>query len=122
MNKSVVRSALLQGTSHNLNPDQSLSQTFHTHHAGRALYTLVRPSSTPGQAPEIKHVTMGEALEKGEVRQLVVEGGWWKASEIPPEDLKDGTDEEKVGCLISEVVVPGTLSEEESNRCGDCES
>lgn len=58
---------------------------------------------------------MGENSEKGEVRQLFVEGGWWKSSEIPGEDLiglnlNDGEDEEEKerrGCLISEVVVPG---------------
>jgi len=47
---------------------------------------------------------MGEDIEKGEVRQLIVEGGWWKASELPEEDLAGG-DREKTGCLISEVVV-----------------
>lgn len=48
----------------------------------------------------------------GEVKQLFVDGGWWKASEIPPEDLasaeQGGADaKERTGCLISEVVVPG---------------
>ena len=47
---------------------------------------------------------MGENVEKGEVRQLIVEGGWWKASELPEEDL-EGDDKERIGCLISEVVV-----------------
>ncbi|KAM0746031.1 hypothetical protein T439DRAFT_330223 [Meredithblackwellia eburnea MCA 4105] len=85
------------------------SVTFHLLHSGRAKYTLVRPSPVPGQAPEEKTVVMGEDTANGEVRQLVVEGGWWKASEIPMMDLeglKDGQGE-KVGCLISEVVVPG---------------
>lgn len=51
---------------------------------------------------------MGSDSSKGEVRQLFVEGGWWKASEIPEEDLKVGEeDKEHTGCLISEVVVPG---------------
>lgn len=53
---------------------------------------------------------MGENTSKGEVRQLFVEGGWWKSSEIPPEDLegtKEGDGGERVGCLISEVVTPG---------------
>lgn len=39
-----------------------------------------------------------------------VPGGWWKASEIPPSDLATlsaGDLGEHVGCLISEVVVPG---------------
>ncbi|KAI5474640.1 DUF985 and Cupin, RmlC-type domain protein [Pseudohyphozyma bogoriensis] len=83
----------------------NLGATFHLHHAGRSKYTLMRPSSTPGEPPEIKHVVMGPNPDKGEVLQLFVEGGWWKASEIPEEDLKG--DEERVGALISEVVVPG---------------
>lgn len=52
---------------------------------------------------------MGEDHANGETRQLVVEGGWWKASEIPPTDLeaaKNGL-ESRIGALISEVVVPG---------------
>lgn len=41
-----------------------------------------------------------------------MDGGWWKASEIPAEDLssaEEGGDDvrERTGCLISEVVVPG---------------
>lgn len=43
--------------------------------------------------------------------QLFVPGGWWKASEIPDEDLK-GSDKERIGCLISEVVVPGWQPEQ----------
>ncbi|GAA5994336.1 Cff1p [Rhodotorula paludigena] len=81
------------------------STTYHTLHQGRARYTLVRPT-TDGSKPEIKHVVMGADSEKGETRQLVVEGGWWKASEVPEEDLKEGKEDE-TGCLISEVVVPG---------------
>ncbi|GAA5914772.1 hypothetical protein JCM6882_002739 [Rhodosporidiobolus microsporus] len=49
---------------------------------------------------------MGADTSKGEVRQLVVEGGWWKASEIPAEDLATG-ENDTTGCLISEVVTPG---------------
>lgn len=46
---------------------------------------------------------MGSDSSRGEVRQLVVEGGWWKASEIPEEDLNDeAADRDKIGCLISE--------------------
>ncbi|GAA5884308.1 hypothetical protein JCM16303_003629 [Sporobolomyces ruberrimus] len=82
------------------------STTYHLHHSGRSLYTLLRPSSTPGQKPEIKQIVVGDDVEKGETRQLIVEGGWWKASELPGEDLEGG-DEERIGCLISEVVVPG---------------
>lgn len=53
---------------------------------------------------------MGSDLTKGEVTQLFVPGGWWKASEIPEEDLslmEGETLRDRVGCLISEVVVPG---------------
>uniref|UniRef100_A0A0K3CEM1 BY PROTMAP: gi/472582553/gb/EMS20231.1/ DUF985 and Cupin, RmlC-type domain protein [Rhodosporidium toruloides NP11] gi/647399127/emb/CDR43612.1/ RHTO0S08e03488g1_1 [Rhodosporidium toruloides] n=1 Tax=Rhodotorula toruloides TaxID=5286 RepID=A0A0K3CEM1_RHOTO len=94
-----------------MHTDVSIAQTFHTLHAGRALYTLVKPlppNSPSGAEPEIKHVVMGSDSSKGEVRQLFVEGGWWKASELPEEDLKAGEgDKEHTGCLISEVVVPG---------------
>lgn len=54
---------------------------------------------------------MGDNLAAGEVRQLLVEGGWWKVSEIPPEDrvaVKEGkADPGRTGALISEVVTPG---------------
>ncbi|GAA6014860.1 hypothetical protein JCM10207_002204 [Rhodosporidiobolus poonsookiae] len=85
------------------------SITFHTLHQGRALYTLVKPlpaDAPAGAQPEIKHVVMGADSSKGEVRQLLVEGGWWKASELPAEDLASN-DPDATGCLISEVVVPG---------------
>ncbi|KAK4703542.1 uncharacterized protein P7C70_g2678, partial [Phenoliferia sp. Uapishka_3] len=82
------------------------SATFHVLHSGRSLYTLMRPSSVAGGPPEIEHAIMGEDHSKGEVRQLFVPGGWWKASEIPAEDLKSG-EKERVGALITEVVVPG---------------
>lgn len=58
---------------------------------------------------------MGANHANGEVLQLFVPGGWWKASEIPEEDLlllgsdsgEVGDRMERIGCLISEVVVPG---------------
>lgn len=56
---------------------------------------------------------MGSNSSLGEVTQLFVPGGWWKASEIPEEDMllleavKDNDLKERIGCLISEVVVPG---------------
>jgi predicted cupin superfamily sugar epimerase len=61
---------------------------------------------------------MGPDPSKGEVTQLFVPGGWWKASEMPKEDLLllDGSDagdlKERIGCLISEVVVPGWTPEQ----------
>ncbi|BGP39202.1 hypothetical protein JCM10450v2_003157 [Rhodotorula kratochvilovae] len=84
----------------------NLSTTYHLLHQGRARYTLLRPAADGKGKPEMKIVVMGADAARGEVRQLVVEGGWWKASEVPEEDLKDG-EEDSTGCLISEVVVPG---------------
>ncbi|GAA5970693.1 hypothetical protein JCM11641_007402 [Rhodosporidiobolus odoratus] len=89
-------------------------QTFHTLYQGRALCTLVNPlpaDAPEGAQPEIKQVVMGADSTKGEVRQLLVEGGWWKASEIPPEDLAAG-DQDSIGCLIFGVVTPGFDFEE----------
>lgn len=83
----------------------NLSATFHLLHSGRSYYTLMRPSPLGApHPPEIKHVTMGHDLARGEVLQLFVEGGWWKASELLEEDVGKG---EEGGALISEVVVPG---------------
>lgn len=78
------------------------SRTMHVLHQGRARYTLI----TPGSPPKFEQVTMGIDNSKGEVRQLMVEGGVWKMSEIPAEDLSRG-DADNVGCLITEVVSPG---------------
>ncbi|KPV77562.1 uncharacterized protein RHOBADRAFT_33711, partial [Rhodotorula graminis WP1] len=80
----------------------------HLHHQGRAAYTLIRPAQegSGGGRVEVRRVTVGSDAARGEVRQLVVEGGWWKASRIPGDDLVEG-DADRVGCLISEVVVPG---------------
>ncbi|KAE8259798.1 hypothetical protein A4X13_0g770 [Tilletia indica] len=89
------------------------SATMHLHHAGRAKYTLIEAFPLPGQRPRIKEVVVGTDSERGEVRQLLVEGGdegWWKMSEILEEDIpKDSEGDEaleRVGCLISEVVIP----------------
>lgn len=87
-----------------------MRQTFHLHHAGRALYTLIQPTAG---IPIVRRVVMGANISKGEVTQLFVPGGWWKASEIPDEDMllldSPCTHDlrERLGCLISEVVVPG---------------
>lgn len=84
------------------------SQTFHIHHSGRSLYTLIKPPSTPDEKPIVKRVIMGSNIAAGELLQLYVPGGWWKASEIPAEDLANASDaQERVGCLISEIVCPG---------------
>ncbi|GAA5843989.1 hypothetical protein JCM9279_003693 [Rhodotorula babjevae] len=91
-----------QGTFH-LNK----STTYHLHHQGRAAYTLIQPARDGASSrPEVRRVVVGSDAARGEVRQLVVEGGWWKASRIPDEDLAAG-ESDRVGCLISEVVVPG---------------
>ncbi|KAH7107790.1 RmlC-like cupin domain-containing protein [Auriculariales sp. MPI-PUGE-AT-0066] len=79
------------------------SLTVHVLHHGRSLYTLIKPGP-PGAAPTIRKVVMGDNAQAGEVRQLVVGGDEWKMSEIPDIDLRSGKD---VGCLITEVVVPG---------------
>lgn len=57
---------------------------------------------------------MGPNSSLGEVTQLFVPGGCWKASVIPEEDMlllaapeEDNDLKERIGCLISEVVVPG---------------
>jgi uncharacterized protein len=111
MNKSAVRLTLpLSSLGEELTRTSRSSrcQTFHLHHAGRAIYTLVNPRTSP---PEIQRVVMGPDSSAGELKQLFVGGGWWKASELLEEDLQAaGEDEEKkekTGCLISEVVVPG---------------
>ncbi|KAK6906501.1 hypothetical protein L486_07756 [Kwoniella mangroviensis CBS 10435] len=93
----------------------NLHSTFHLHHSGRALYTLIKPPSSPSETPTIHRVILGPDVTQGEVTQLFVPGGWWKASEIPDEDLllldapdaKEAKLNERIGCLISEVVVPG---------------
>ena len=96
----------------------NMSSTMHVHHAGRSQYTLIsaQPPLGPGLKDEqgrplTRIVVMGEDITKGEVRQLMVPGGWWKVSEIPPQDLeavKSGqVDPARVGAYISEVVVPG---------------
>ncbi|PRP80598.1 hypothetical protein PROFUN_12360 [Planoprotostelium fungivorum] len=93
------------------------SHTMHLHHCGRTKYTLISALPPLGQGlrssrggPLIKRAVMGEDTSKGEVRQLMVEGGWWKVSEIPKEDreaVREGrADGERVGALISEVVMP----------------
>lgn len=95
-------------------PMQYSTQHFHIHHAGRALYTLIKPPSSADTEPEVYRVVVGPDVLNGELTQLYVPGGWWKASEIPEEDMllldaptADANLREHIGCLISEVVVPG---------------
>jgi predicted cupin superfamily sugar epimerase len=88
-------------------------QIFHILHAGRALYTLISPLHGTTAEPAVHRIVMGPDPTKGEVTQLFVPGGWWKASELPDDDLLllDSADpeglKENIGCLISEIVVPG---------------
>jgi len=75
-------------------------------HQGRAEYTLITP--VPGGSPEIEVKVMGTG--PGEHRQLLVGTGIWKKSRILPGDIalgKSDQDKDGVGCLITEVVVPG---------------
>ena len=53
---------------------------------------------------------MGPNADAGELRMLFVGTGVWKKSRILPEDralAKTEADADHVGCLITEVVVPG---------------
>jgi len=80
------------------------SVTYHVLHQGRTEYTLI----IPGSPPTIETKIMG--TNDGELRQLLVGTGIWKRSRILPEDralAKTPTDQDKIGCLITEVVVPG---------------
>lgn len=54
-------------------------------------YTLLSPEG------DIKRVTLGPDLERGQQLQLLVPGGWWKASQLLSGDYG----------LISEAVCPG---------------
>ncbi|KAJ7437360.1 RmlC-like cupin domain-containing protein [Mycena galericulata] len=80
------------------------SVTYHILHQGRAEYTLI----TPGNPPTVEKRVIGAG--PNETRQLLVGTGVWKMSKILPEDFRQAnTDEKKrnLGCLITEVVVPG---------------
>lgn len=103
-NKSLVSPASIFS-----NDDQAdiSRKTVHVLHHGRALYTLIKPGNGPNEPPSVRKVMMGANAAAGEVRQLVVGGDEWKASEIPAEDLQSDRNEQDVSCLITEVVVPG---------------
>lgn len=78
------------------------SVTYHVLHHGRAEYTLIHP----GSPAKVERVVMGADVSKGELRMLLVGTGVWKMSRLLDEDIKT-KDPERVGCLITEVVVPG---------------
>jgi len=82
------------------------SFTYHVLHQGRAEYTLITPVT--GGPPKIEVKVMGTG--PGAHRQLLVGKGIWKKSRILSEDMalgKSDQDKERIGCLITEVVVPG---------------
>ncbi|KAK7052390.1 cupin-5 domain-containing protein [Favolaschia claudopus] len=81
------------------------SVTYHVHHQGRAEYTLITPR--PGQTPLVERRIIGPNSENGETRQLLVGTGVWKMSRLLNADLKNEALGDRVGCLITEVVVPG---------------
>ncbi|KAK7050398.1 cupin-5 domain-containing protein [Favolaschia claudopus] len=81
------------------------SVTYHVHHQGRAEYTLITPRL--GQTPLVERRIIGPNSENGETRQLLVGTGVWKMSRLLDADLKNEALGDRVGCLITEVVVPG---------------
>jgi len=89
----------------------------HLHHRGKARYVLLHADewAAAGKIPgdcRIETYVVGEDVEEGEKLQWVVEGGKYKASYLIDAgknvNVREGDDGETgVGCLISEVVVPG---------------
>lgn len=86
------------------------STTMHVLHQGRAEYVLIYPQKS-GNKPIVKRVVMGPDVSRGEVRQLYVETGVWKASRLLSSDMEEVEQSkivaDRVGCLITEVVMPG---------------
>lgn len=74
------------------------SRIVHTLHRGRGRYVLIHPDG------RVESFVVGQAIEKGEKLQWVVEGGVYKASFLLD---ADDDDKENEGLLISETVVPG---------------
>ena len=87
-----------------------IAQTYHVLHQGRAEYTLITPGKD-GAPPTVTTAVMGTNTAAGETRMLLVGTGVWKMSRLLSADLalaKPGSAEaDKVGCLITESVVPG---------------
>ena len=70
------------------------SDIMHYYHLGNSIrYTLIYPNG------KLETVVMGSDVTKGEVLQLMVKGGIWKASELLNGEYDYG--------LISEAVTPG---------------
>ncbi|KAF8921916.1 RmlC-like cupin domain-containing protein [Mucidula mucida] len=83
------------------------SVTYHVLHRGRAEYTLIHPPEG-GEPPRVETKIIG--TNAGETRLLLVGTGVWKMSRLLPEDVENAKTEEqkaRLGCLITEVVVPG---------------
>jgi predicted cupin superfamily sugar epimerase len=73
-------------------------------HRGRGRYVLIHPDG------RIESFIVGNAVERGERIQWIVEGDVWKASYLLPNEPDTGNEsnrEETEGLLISETVVPG---------------
>ncbi|KIY52207.1 hypothetical protein FISHEDRAFT_35863 [Fistulina hepatica ATCC 64428] len=82
------------------------SVTYHVLHEGRAEYTLIKP----GNPAVVETKIMGVNAAAGELRQLIVGTGIWKMSKLLDDDIqaaKNEVDKARLGCLITEVVVPG---------------
>jgi len=86
------------------------STIYHAQHCGSARYLIIHASEwEPGKHARIESVVLGPNVDKGEVMQLVVQGGTYKASYLidAGTDVVNGKATEGAGCLITEVVVPG---------------
>ncbi|KAF4967506.1 hypothetical protein FSARC_4970 [Fusarium sarcochroum] len=80
------------------------SRVIHTLHRGRGRYVLIHPDG------RIESFIVGNAVEKGERIQWIVEGDVWKASYLLPNQSSSSQEldeDETEGLLISETVVPG---------------
>jgi len=82
---------------------QHSSDSMHFVHQGRARIQMLRPDG-------VETIILGDRTDLGEQHQAVVPANVWKAISLPPEDVALATqlsETEKIGCLMSEVVVPG---------------
>ncbi|KAJ6488509.1 RmlC-like cupin domain-containing protein [Mycena vitilis] len=70
-------------------------------------------------------IHMNKSVGRGRMRRVNVGTGVWKMSRLLPEDITQAkTEEEKrnLGCLITEVVVPGFHWEDHTNSVPDKEA
>ncbi|KAF4454310.1 hypothetical protein F53441_3126 [Fusarium austroafricanum] len=80
------------------------SRVIHTLHRGRGRYVLIHPDG------RIESFIVGNAVERGERIQWIVEGDVWKASYLLANESRSSHESgelETEGLLISETVVPG---------------